>query len=116
MRGGHSFRPIETLVVRPTESIGAIAAEYLRMGKLESGPFVTKRVLKLLDVGDSDDADLASYLLFDGGFARRLIDLGRSDAHARRAEVLDFLGAIEDDTPSERGSGGGWTIPPPAVG
>jgi NTE family protein len=92
MRGGHSFRPIEMLVVRPTEGIGTLAAEYLRHGKLRAGPVVTKQVLKLLDSGGIDDADLASYLLFDGGFARRLIDLGRSDAHARRAQVLDFLG------------------------
>lgn len=117
MRGGHSFRPIEMLVVRPTEGIGTLAAEYLRHGKLRAGPVVTKQVLKLLDSGGIDDADLASYLLFDGGFARRLIDLGRSDAHARRAQVLDFLGAAEDDEPIEGGGeGGSWTLPPPAVG
>ncbi len=122
-RGGHQFRPIETLVVRPTEGIGQIAAEHIHKGRLRGGPVVTRRLLKLLDVGVSDDADLASYLLFDGGFARRLIDLGCSDAHARRAELLDFLGAAEDDAPPamepQSGSGGGsgsWTLPPPAVG
>jgi NTE family protein len=116
MRGGHSFRPIETLVVRPTEAIGALAGEYMRLGKLRAGPVVTKQILRLLDVGGVDNADLASYLLFDGGFARRLVDLGRSDAHARRAEILDFLGAAEDDAPIEGGEGGSWTLPPPAVG
>lgn len=116
VRGGHSFRPIETAVVRPTEGIGALAGEYMRLGKLRTGPLVTKQLLKLLDVGGIDDADLASYLLFDGGFARRLIDLGRSDAHARRAEILDFLGSAEDDGPLEGGEGGSWTLPPPAVG
>jgi NTE family protein len=119
MRGGHSFRPIETLVVRPTEAVGALAADFLRLGKLRSGPVVTKQLLKILDVGGADDADLASYLLFDGGFARRLIDLGRSDAHARRAEILDFLGSAEDDEPAEGGSGSGspsgWSLPPTAV-
>ncbi|MFO0567367.1 MAG: patatin-like phospholipase family protein [Polyangiaceae bacterium] len=119
MRGGHSFRPIETLVVRPTEGIGELAGAFMRAGKLRAGPVVTKQLLKLLDVGGIDDADLASYLLFDGGFARRLVDLGRSDAHARRAEILDFLGSAEDDAPVEgggSGGGGGWTLPPPAVG
>lgn len=120
MRGGHQFRPIQTLVVRPTEGIGQIAADHIRKGRLRAGPVVTKRLLKLLDVGISDDADLASYLLFDGGFSRRLVDLGRSDAHARRAEILDFLGAAEDEAPptsEPHGSGSGaWTLPPPAVG
>jgi NTE family protein len=120
MRGGHQFRPINTLVVRPTEGIGKLAAEHIRKGKLRAGPALTKQLLKLLDVGVAEDADLASYLLFDGGFARRLIDLGRSDAHARRAELLTFLGAVEDDAPPatephEAGSGR-WIIPPPAVG
>jgi len=121
MRGGHQFRPIETLVIRPTEGIGQIAAEHIKKGNLRGGPVVTRRLLKLLDVGVADDADLASYLLFDGGFARRLVDLGRSDAHARRAELLDFLGAAEDDAPPpmqppESGGSSSWTLPPPAVG
>jgi NTE family protein len=45
----------------------------------------------MLDVGAGADADLASYLLFDGGFAETLIEMGRHDAHARRAEIEAFL-------------------------
>ncbi len=119
LRGGHVFRPISTMVVRPSERVGKLAADYLRAGRLRGGPSVTKRLLKLLDVGVADDADLASYLLFDGGFARRLVDLGRSDAYARRSELLNFLGAAEEDTPVEDDTsegGSDWTIPPPAVG
>ena len=120
MRGGHQFRPISTMVVRPTEGIGKLAKDHLHKGKLRAGPTLAKQLLKMLDVGVAEDADLASYLLFDGGFARRLVELGRSDAHARRAELLGFLGAVEDDAPPatephEAGSGR-WTLPPPAVG
>ncbi|MBX3183183.1 MAG: patatin-like phospholipase family protein [Polyangiaceae bacterium] len=120
LRGGHALTEIETLVVRPTERVGRLAAEYLRQGKLRSGALVTKQLLKLLDVGVADDADLASYLLFDGGFARSLIELGRADAHARRTELLDFFGSLEessppDEEPSARDSSK-WSLPPPAVG
>jgi NTE family protein len=49
--------------------------------------------------GDADDTGtaaqasaLASYLLFDAGFTRELMTLGRADTLARRGEVLDFFG------------------------
>jgi NTE family protein len=45
----------------------------------------------MLESGVNDEADLASYLLFDGAFCRRLIELGRADAHARRHELASFF-------------------------
>jgi NTE family protein len=47
--------------------------------------------LRLLDVGEGADADLASYVLFDGDFARILIDLGHRDAARHRDELAEFL-------------------------
>jgi NTE family protein len=38
-----------------------------------------------------DESDLLSYLLFDGEFARQLIELGRDDARARHAELCSFF-------------------------
>jgi len=119
LRGGHLLNEISTMVVRPTERVGKLAADYLRKGKLTAGPMVTKHLLKLLDVGVADDADLASYLLFDGGFARSLIDLGRADAYARRTELLNFFGEVEEGGPANEDAGeysSSWTLPPPAVG
>ena len=51
------------------------------------------------------ESDLVSYLLFDGAFASRLIDLGRADAAARRDELMAFF---ETD--------GGSIPPPPVIG
>ncbi len=119
-RGAHAFRKIETLVVRPTVGIGRLAAEYLRSNRARSGTFLHRQFLKALDVGITEDADLASYLLFDGGFARILMELGRSDARARRNDLLDFLGRVEEDAPPTGSQAGGdaslWTLPPHAVG
>jgi NTE family protein len=39
----------------------------------------------------NEESDLASYLLFDGAFARKLIDLGRADAEAMRDKLLAFF-------------------------
>ncbi|HEY3237485.1 MAG TPA: patatin-like phospholipase family protein [Polyangiaceae bacterium] len=121
-RGAHLLRPISTLIVRPTESIGRLASETLRRGRMRRTPLMTRQLLKLLDAGVGDDADLASYLLFDGEFARALIDLGRADAQARRFELQSFLGSAEEDSPPANEPDGSdsvppsWSPPPPAVG
>jgi NTE family protein len=60
-----------------------------------------RAALGMLDVGEGSDADLASYLLFDGEFARVLIDLGRNDAAARRDELEEFLRPAEANATSQ---------------
>jgi NTE family protein len=89
-RGGEAYRPVQTFAVKPSEDIGRIAGDHVRRGRV-AGPFITRKILSLLDTGISDEADLASYLLFDGTFARKLIDLGRADAHAQRFALAEFL-------------------------
>ncbi|MFO0551900.1 MAG: patatin-like phospholipase family protein [Polyangiaceae bacterium] len=84
------FRRVKTLVVRPSEDIGRIAESYVRSSRVRAGAAM-RRVLSLLDVGEASEADLASYMLFDGAFARRLIELGWSDAEAQRDSLRDFF-------------------------
>lgn len=91
------YRYVEAFEIRPSEDIGRLASEHVRRGKLIGNPFVTKRLLNLLDIGVGDEADLASYLLFDGHFCRQLIEMGRADAHARRDEILAFFGDASED-------------------
>ncbi|MDP3273819.1 MAG: patatin-like phospholipase family protein [Deltaproteobacteria bacterium] len=97
-RGMRGYRQIETLVIRPSEDIGRIAADHVRRGRV-SGPLITRRLLSSLESEDSEEADLASYLLFDGGFCRRLIELGRADAHARRSELAAFFEDTQEPLP-----------------
>ena len=96
--------------VRPSEDIGRLANEHLKRGRLRGDPILTKRLFNLLDLGVEGEADLASYLLFDGPFCRRLIEMGRADAQARRDELLEFFrdgqdqgGGATEDTPDETG-------------
>ncbi len=91
------YRHVNAFTLRPTEDMGKLASDHVRRGKLTGNPFLTKRLLNALDIGVGDEADLASYLLFDGHFCRQLIEMGRADAHAHRDEILAFFGEQEDD-------------------
>ncbi|MDX2052788.1 MAG: patatin-like phospholipase family protein [Polyangiaceae bacterium] len=117
-RGGHMLKPIQMLVIRPSQGIGYLAAQYVRQGRLKTGPLLTRRLFQMMDVGVGDDADLTSYFLFDGGFARELVELGRADARAMKSEILGFLDAAESPDPvglspgHASSSDGSWSLPP----
>lgn len=89
---GHPYRKLETLVFLPSQDIGRLTAEHVRSGGIAR---VHRWILGLNSVLRAEEvleADWASYLLFDGDFAGRLIDLGRRDALARAEEIRAFFG------------------------
>jgi NTE family protein len=96
-RGAPAYRRVHSLGVRPSSDIGHLASEHVRRGRFRGDPIVTKKLLTLLDFGGGGEADLASYLLFDGAFCRQLIEMGRSDAQARRDELMAFFGDPSED-------------------
>jgi NTE family protein len=117
--GGQAYRHVQCLRVRPSEDIGRLANDHLKRGRLRGDPLLTRRLFNLLDLGADGEADLASYLLFDGPFCRRLIEMGRSDAQARRDEMLEFFrdergqdGGTGEDLPDDSGSFERDSLPP----
>ncbi|MBX3246883.1 MAG: patatin-like phospholipase family protein [Myxococcales bacterium] len=90
-RGEADKRIVDALAIRPSQDLGRIASGHLKKKSRELGRTLGRQLLRLLDVGESGDADLASYLLFDGDYARDLIELGRSDARAKRDAIESFL-------------------------
>jgi len=116
-KGRPSYKYVQSLALHPSEDIGKLASAFVRRGRFKGDPIVTRRLLDLLDVGVGDEADLASYLMFDGDFAHQLIELGRADARARRQELLDFFGDPKDeeepDDDDEPLGGRGSEFPPP---
>ncbi len=90
-RGALEYRYVNCMRVRPSEDIGRLANDHLKRSRLRGDPILTRRLFNLLDLGVEKEADLASYLLFDGPFCRRLIEMGRADAQARRDDLLAFF-------------------------
>lgn len=89
---GAPLRTIEPLHIRPSEDIGALAAQYVNKGKVAIYSPVAKRLLARLSQGESaHESDLLSYLLFDGGFAEDLIEMGRADAARKEEALLRFF-------------------------
>ena len=86
-----SLRPIEVLVIAPSERLDDIAAKHL--GSL---PVSIRGLLRGVGVSGRGEgargAALASYLLFESPYTRELVALGVADTMARRDEVLVFFG------------------------
>ena len=80
------MRPIETLVLTPSQDVNEIARRHLK-----ELPRALRTLLRALGAHNSANSLLLSYLLFERGFTREMIDLGYQDAKARAAEIRDFL-------------------------
>lgn len=97
---GVPYQRVKALVLRPSRDLGAIAArhaERVRLGGL------WRHLMKVglwlaAPTDESAEADLLSYLLFDGAYARELAELGFADAAARRDELVDFFSGRAEDS------------------
>lgn len=86
---GVGYRTVEHVVVRPREDIGTIAAEAYRKRPRRSLGVLPELLTRLALRGVPDfEADLLSYVFFDGVFTRELVALGREDARRHEDEIL----------------------------
>lgn len=86
---GTPYRCVPALRFAPSRDLGGIAAEFLERNPRRSLSAWLLKTLRRLS--HTREADLMSFLLLDGEFARELIELGRSDVRARADEVLQFF-------------------------
>ncbi len=90
---GAPYRRLDTLVFTPSRDLGNLAGDYIRneldLSKLR--PLVRYLIERSAREDPNAEADWASFLLFEGGFAERLIEVGRLDALAKRQAILEFF-------------------------
>jgi len=91
-RSQSELKPIDVLVIAPSERLDDIAARHI-----DSLPRPVRALLRGIGVHgpnhyEASGAALASYLLFESSYTGELIALGENDTLARRDEVLRFFG------------------------
>jgi len=81
------LRPIETLVIAPSERLDDLAAEHA-----DALPWPVRLLLGGIGAMNRTGGALTSYLLFEAPYTEALIALGYRDAQARRDELQAFFG------------------------
>jgi NTE family protein len=97
-RKASSLRPVELLVISPSERIDQIAAEHT-----QDLPHMVRALLGALGADPSspkhgkvsaNSGALTSYLLFEAAFTRELMALGHKDALQQEDAIRKFFGWV----------------------
>ncbi len=85
-KAGSNLRPVESLIISPTQSVDQIAAKYLHVL-----PPAIRVFLHAIGATRSSGSSILSYLLFDRGFCSEMIALGYHDAMEKADEIAAFM-------------------------
>lgn len=110
MRSASNLRPVELLLISPSEQLDVIASRHIN-----ELPSAVRSVLASLGVSskasDERGAPLASYLLFEPGYTGELMALGHKDAMRQRADICKFFDWTDPEATPQVGPGA--TLPAP---
>jgi NTE family protein len=99
--GAGTLRFIDALIMFPSRDVRDVALRYMH-----EMPRPVRLLMRGLGALNYGGRQLLSYLLFEAGYTRALIELGYEDAMTRRHELLAFLEGAPMDSPTGIG---GWT-------
>ena len=80
------MQPIDTLVITPSRDVNEVARRHV-----DELPRALRTLLHALGAHNAPNSLLLSYLLFERGFTREMIEMGYEDARTRAGEIRDFL-------------------------
>ncbi len=83
---GMSLRPIDVLVIAPSQRLDHLAALHAR-----ALPWAVRALLRGIGAMNRGGGALTSYLLFERPYTQALIDLGYADTQSRAEELRAFL-------------------------
>lgn len=79
------WRPVETLYLRPTRSMAAMAQDHFK-----AMPTLLRMLLNVLGA-KNHSGDLLSFLLFEKDFTQQLIDTGYADTMGQYKSIVEFF-------------------------
>jgi len=114
LRSASNLRPVELLLISPSQRLDSIAAEHIdelptSVRSLLGGVGVSS------DTADVKGAALASYLLFEPGYTGALMDLGRADTLRQRTQVCKFFGWTDPAAAAPQAAGETHPLQAPQV-
>jgi len=91
---GTNYRVIQDCVIRPSEDLGKLAGRCYaeRSRSLSPARLVADLIMRSAAHGVPEgEADLLSYVLFDGSYTRQLFALGRADAAGQADQIAQLF-------------------------
>lgn len=82
-----SLRPVEAMMIAPSEGINEIAQKYAY-----TLPWIMRYLYRAIGAMGPNGSTLLSYVLFEASFCRDLIELGYNDTFQQKHELLKFIG------------------------